>query len=665
MSSRLKGLAAATIVLGWFILTSPSYATMALSGMAVSSLDSGVSAATTPTPPSNCQPTWQIVDTPSSPAFPNGFGGVTAISTNDVWAVGSFFTGTLTEHWDGSSWRFVPAYTFGEGSGFTQVAALASNDMWAVGLMDSQNTLTEHWDGQGWQYVPSPSAGANLSIQALTAIATDDVWMVGSADQSAEQTFAEHWNGRAWAIIPSANINPPGGQLPNGLSGLAATSTNDVWAVGDYIDSTGPIWSLVEHWDGVSWKVVPVPHFGDSERLYAVAAIAPDDAWAVGNYSTGNAIALLALHWDGVSWRKVDMAYPSPGDYFDLRALLALSPTNVWAAGYYAYHGVPDRTLIEHWDGTSWRVVPSPSDNYADSLFSLAAVSSSDVWAVGERYPTNPDTLALHYTTPPGCPTLTPTNTPTARAIPTFTPAPSATPTPTASATPALLPSASMVASPTALPNATVTPTTLPQATATPLPSLTTTAPPAASATPCGQSYPDVPTEYWAYGYIRYLSCHAIVSGYPDGLFRPDNPISRAEFSKMLALGYGLQLLTPAQPSFADVPPGFWAYTYIESLHAAGTISGYPDGSFHPYASISRAEMVKMNVLASGVPAYTGVLADYPDVPPGYWAYGYIKTATYKQWVGGYSDGRFHPASDASRAELSKVLFLSLSYPRR
>lgn len=186
--------------------------------------------------------------------------------------------------------------------------------------------------------------------------------------------------------------------------------------------------------------------------------------------------------------------------------------------------------------------------------------------------------------------------------------------------------------------------------------------------------FPDVTPTYWAYGYIKYLYCRQIVSGYPDGLFRPANNISRAEFSAIVARAFGFALTTPTTgQSFTDVPPAYWAYRYIETLYAHGVVSGYSAAGctahgaaypcFLPGGQITRAEMVKMVVIASGTPLYTGPLADYPDVPPSYWAYGYIKTATYKQWVGGFPDGSFRPSVASSRAELCKLVYLALVFP--
>ncbi len=611
-----------------------------------------------------CQPIWTIVNTPNGNPTPLNFNAVAGLAANDVWAVGNGNAGhtsfAIIEHWDGSSWQ-IANYAAGANASLNGVAEVAANDVWAVGVDGLDHTLALHWDGSAWSRIPSPSPTNYDGLTRLAALSASDIWAVGytsivTGSLSTMQTLTEHWDGSSWQVVPS----PSAGNTNNDLIDVSAISSNDIWAVG-YYGYYGQPRNLAEHWDGQIWSIVDSPNplsYGDS--LFAVRAVATDNVWATGYSDNGHSGINSALHWDGSSWQAVNI--PSPGVNTDgLNGLAVISANDIWAVGAYI-PGLGQQTLIEHWDGSAWSVVPSPNmpgvqDN---SLAYALALSSADIWAVGGLFPYTPGTLAEHY----GC--IAPTTTPTVSATPTLTPSPSATPS--ASATPTLTPPPSATDTPSASATPMLTPPPSATWTATPtsLPATATAiATPAATASPCGPSYPDVTPEYWAYGYIHYLSCHSIVSGYPDGLFHPDNPISRAEFSKMLALGYGLPLLTPAQPSFADVPASYWAYTYIESLHAEGAISGYADGLFHPNASISRAEMVKMNVLASGVAAYTGALADYPDVPASYWAYGYIKTATYKQWVGGYPDGLFQPGSRASRAELSKVLYLSLSYPRR
>src|SRR5207247_2555753 len=96
---------------------------------------------------------------------------------------------------------------------------------------------------------------------------------------------------------------------------------DDVWAVGENISATEP---FIEHFDGTRWAEVPTPaalHFPGggalSVTLWDVAAVAPDDAWAVGGYnflgqSTERPETPVVLHWDGSAWGVVDM--PSPGN---------------------------------------------------------------------------------------------------------------------------------------------------------------------------------------------------------------------------------------------------------------------------------------------------------------------------------------------------------------
>src|SRR5207302_5249747 len=99
----------------------------------------------------------------------------------------------------------------------------------------------------------------------------------------------------------------------------------------------------------------------------------------------------------------------------------------------------------------------------------------------------------------------------------------------------------------------------------------------------CGV-FSDVPAGHWAFGYVNWLACRNVVAGYGDGTFRPDATTTRAQLAKMLVLGMGWPQISPPAPSFADVPPGFWGYSYVETAKAHNTVSGYADGTFRPYA---------------------------------------------------------------------------------
>jgi hypothetical protein len=99
------------------------------------------------------------------------------------------------------------------------------------------------------------------------------------------------------------------------------------------------------------WKVVPSPSEGNGGQLNAVAVVSPGDMWAVAFYYVpGYTTQNLIEHWNDSSWSLVPD--PSTGG---LLSIAAVASNDVWAVGYGGY--IP---LIEHWDGTQWSIVPSP-----------------------------------------------------------------------------------------------------------------------------------------------------------------------------------------------------------------------------------------------------------------------------------------------------------------
>jgi hypothetical protein len=353
-----------------------------------------------PNPPPNLPGTWKVVDSPNpSGDFPI-LRSIAVVSPDDVWAVGD----GLIEHWNGNRWRLVSAAPGGNPPNFKSVTAVASNDVWAVGRGQDttpqgyQQTLVEHWDGSAWTVVPSPN-GSTIGSQLLgvDAVSANDIWAVGSSSTLAppyENTLIEHWDGSSWSIIPSPN--PSGGNF-NKLNGVAVVVANDIWAVGSYSGSTSHSQTLIEHWDGSTWSIVPSPNVGPyGNYLYSVSARAANDVWAVGASNNGG--NSLILHWDGVSWSVI----PSPNiaDWTNqLQSVTAIAADDVWAVGvatftWYISDGdelTSSQTIIQHWNGSAWSIVPSPNpgdaNNYygtiKNELYGVAAVSASDVWAVG------------------------------------------------------------------------------------------------------------------------------------------------------------------------------------------------------------------------------------------------------------------------------------------
>src|SRR5439155_1683990 len=236
-----------------------------------------------------------------------------------------------------------------------------------------------------WSVVPGTNPGSNDNVlNAVAVVSANDIWAVGYRSDGVNDggTLVAHWDGARWSVVPSPD---PG--LYNYFTGVVAVSTNDVWAVGWYVnDHSGPQQTLVEHWNGSGWSVVPSPRPSPyNSGLDGIAAVSANDIWAVGSYlpdSSGPHQTLIE-HWDGSRWSVV----PSPNMnsfYNNLKAVAAVSADDIWAVGEYGYNlNWPYWTLVEHWNGSSWTVVPSHDPgSLSDYLDGVAAVSANDVWTV-------------------------------------------------------------------------------------------------------------------------------------------------------------------------------------------------------------------------------------------------------------------------------------------
>ena len=236
---------------------------------------------------------------------------MTSSSANDVWAIGNLVNlGTglaspLFEHWNGTAWT---ATTVESNNEFLfGASADAANDAWAVGFNGSDNIETSamHWDGTNWKSAATPNVGEGTNkLNAVLALAPNDVWAVGFSTpvappkQAATQTLIEHFDGTSWAVVPSPNVGPNSANQSNRLLGLTANSANDIWAFGSYFAAhgSGHQMTLLLHWDGTSWTVAssPSPTKGEfpCDLLWTGVASSPGDVWILGSVHDGS----LALH---------------------------------------------------------------------------------------------------------------------------------------------------------------------------------------------------------------------------------------------------------------------------------------------------------------------------------------------------------------------------------
>jgi hypothetical protein len=268
------------------------------------------------------------------------------------------------------------ADSFTHSGDFSGVAATSASNAWAVGTGINGKTLIVHWNGTAWKTVPSPSPGANGSYDALYGVAAtsaSNAWAVGSA--SSGKTLILHWNGATWKTVPSPS---PGAYAS--LYGVAATSASNAWAVGSA--SSGK--TLILHWNGATWRQQGSSNIQGA--VQAVAATSASNAWAVGFQATSEGMATagppLILHWNGVTWKRVPTHLPA--GIGNLRGVVATSTRNAWAVGCSGCleegAGAP---LIEQWNGTTWKKVPGPSAVALAGLEGVTATSPTNAWAVG------------------------------------------------------------------------------------------------------------------------------------------------------------------------------------------------------------------------------------------------------------------------------------------
>jgi N-acetylmuramoyl-L-alanine amidase-like protein len=279
-----------------------------------------------------------------------------------------------------------------DGSGHTAIPAMLPVDIRSAGSSPAPRSFA-------WRpAIETRAAGPGSGFRTLEAVAGTDrghVWAVGGTMTGAARGHAvvlQHM-GRGWNKVAV----PSPGAVSGFLSGIAATSPSDVWAVGYRCGApscaSGGFGerSLIEHRTAGGWEAVASPNPGTgADRLNAVAAVSPTDAWAVGD-AFDEGIYLhqpLLEHWDGARWTAV-RAPRIPGVEVHMTDILAMSATDIWATGHGCLRnrgcgGAPGiRPAVLHYDGATWRLVRTAGLRAAASSVEALAASGGDLFAVG------------------------------------------------------------------------------------------------------------------------------------------------------------------------------------------------------------------------------------------------------------------------------------------
>jgi hypothetical protein len=692
MKAFIYGLMLAMLlgVAAFFFLAAPQPTTAGALASVPSSDQTGgkqVSPAGAATTVPTCTPSWAIVSSPNpGTATTQQFGyavneltGVSVVSANDVWAVGFYNDSTATK----------PATSPSKHVANRSPNSRSQQPSGSQGVLE---TLIEHWNGIAWSVVDSPNVGSDdNSLAAVVALAADDVWAVGNYinDFGVSQTLVEHWDGATWSVVESPNVGP---LLDNELTAIDAVSPTDIWAAGYFFSEEAVGRTLIEHWDGTSWSVVASPNVGDLDNyLYGITVVSATDAWAVGSYAVANPTQLvfksLALHWNGAIWSVVPT--PSVGSFTNiLYDVDAAAADDVWAVGVFVSNTRGPRALIEHWDGATWTPVASPSEsNGTDTLYSVVAIASDDVWAVGQTggYGFPPRPLTEHWNGTEWTQVRGPRTDQGGY---------------TSLLSVDALASNDVWAVGYVEGGFTYSRRTLTEHYST-----------ACVNVNCPTSFTDVQPGSPFYPYVQCLACQGIVTGYPcenpadpcfpqpvptgaatpaatpttgpnpgtSGFFRPGSPVTRGQLAKIISNSAAFDE-DPGQQIFADVPQYSPFYYWINQLAHREILAGYPCGTvpeepcynnnmpyFRPNANASRGQIAKIVSNARGYDdAVPPAQQSFADVPPGspFWLY-VERLKLNGSVISGYPCGGvgepcpgtyFRPQNNASRGQVAKIV---------
>jgi hypothetical protein len=295
-----------------------------------------------------------------------------------------------------ASWQIVASPNSTANDGLGAVAVVSPSSVWAAGTAygtSSNSTgLIEHYNGSAWSISATPAlSGARYTyLTGLAADSASDAWAVGFELTSRSHTspVAVHYNGTSWSI---AALPQP--LQMSGLGAVAAVSASNVWAVGDDSSTTATGPPLIEHYDGTAWSVTSTP-VTTAGSLNSVAAVSASNVWAVGHQAgTG-----LAMHYDGTGWTQVTLPAPAGGSW-DLTGVSASSASDVWAVGYVnSADGLSSHGIAEHFNGSTWSVtqLPDLGSSYAfNTPSAVDDIAPGNVWAAGISATSNQQTAPL------------------------------------------------------------------------------------------------------------------------------------------------------------------------------------------------------------------------------------------------------------------------------
>ena len=170
------------------------------------------------------------------------------------------------------------------------------------------------------------------------------------------------------------------------------------------------------------------------------------------------------------------------------------------------------------------------------------------------------------------------------------------------------------------------------------------------------QTFADLPDGHWAKKPIEGSSTVGLIQGYPDGSFKPERVLTRAELATLLVRAKGIEVTIRPNKVFKDVKGEHWAAPYIKEAVNLGLVQGYPDGKFRPNRRISKAEAIAVLVRYDGVQTASVKTKPYADVAVKSWAAPYIQAAKDNGMLSYIEGSKLGVKQDVSRAESVEMM---------
>jgi len=247
-------------------------------------------------------------------------------------------------------------------------------------------TQASAWASDTWTLMPSQDPGAEWDwFHGATAASSTDAWAVGEYVQAEGDAVVGLIEHTDGSSWTVAFT-----KVGTELEGVKATSASNVWAVGD--DGSG---AAILHYDGTTWSKQSSPPVANG-FLYGVAASSASDAWAVGDRQSYPHTSLLVEHWNGTSWKLFKLRNPGSA-VNELYGVAAPSPTDVWAVGIYGNSISATKALVLHYDGTHWFRYSARNPGNCGAYLQAVSATSTDVWASGSYCKSGQHGLVEHF----------------------------------------------------------------------------------------------------------------------------------------------------------------------------------------------------------------------------------------------------------------------------